>query len=170
MGGVVASRPQGLTSSDKAAALLDAHGHSRAAIASALDLSTSTIARLRRHPDYQAEVAKFKELGVDSIRPIVNRVNGEIMEGVSKAVRTLEDMLDATDESGNPLYAVREGAAKLLIDAGIKITGPSVAAQAQGEGGAVRPPSAAITFNIKSDGTVRVGSDAEGTAEDDGDD
>lgn len=167
MTGVVASRPQGLTSTDKAAALLDAHGHSRASIAKALDVSGSTIARLRRHPDYQAEVAKFKELGVDSIRPLVNRVNGEIMEGVSKAVAALEEMLTAEDADGNPLYSVREGAAKLLIDAGIKITGPTVAVQAQ-ESGPARTPSATISFNINSDGTVKV--DAEGSAEDDGED
>ena len=163
MGGVIASRPEGLNATDKVAALLDAHGHSRKQIAAATELSETTIARLRRHPDYQAEVAKYKELGVDSIRPLVNRVNGEIMNGVSKAVKTLEDMLDATDSEGNPLYAVREGAAKLLIDAGIKITGPSIASQASGDDGRPKTPAAAITFNIGKDGSVKV--DAEGTAE-----
>jgi phage portal protein BeeE len=142
----------------KAAALLEAHGHTRADIAKQLGISQPTVARLRRTPEYQAEVARMSELSVMAVKPLIDQLNTDIITSMSKAIRTLEGQLDAENDDGAPLYGVRTEAAKLLLDAGVKHLAAMARAVAGGSGGSDQhtPVAAQLTVTINHDGAASV--------------
>lgn len=95
-------------------ALLDASGHSISEVTALLGVSESTVSRWRRDPDYQAEVERLREKQVQAVAPLLEHIKSQVVEGATKALRTLEDALEATDDDGQPLWTTRMEAASKI--------------------------------------------------------
>lgn len=166
--GLPAARPDGLTPTDKLAALLEAHGYSKTDIAEQLNVSPTTVARLRRNEDYKAEVARQTARAGEKLAPLLERMQSEVLGSMSAGLDALRELLTAEDDAGNPLYGVRHDAAVKLVETGIKIVQPALVGPGSGgapAGGGTAASRTSITFNIKPGGEVTVDASADDVTE-----
>lgn len=132
-----------LSSLERIAALLDARGESRDAIARAVGVAPATISKWRGRGPYRAEVARWRSRDIALIEEILERVRVEIAAAGVEAVSTLRTALGAT-RGKHPDWKVRLDAASAILS--------KVPMQSPADGPEARA-LAAVTLVIRRDGT-----------------
>lgn len=108
-------------------------------------VSEKSISNWRGDPAFMAEVELFKASTREGLEAVIVSSQFEAISGLSaKAKQVLIDALDAEDDEGNPLLALRMRAAELFYT---KILPRVEAAQAKAEGGAGQG-AAVIVINM----------------------
>lgn len=98
------------------ACTLDGAGHSRAEIAHHLGISSSTVARFRRDPDYAAMKKALQQRSATQLEPIVHSLKINLATAGQEAIKTLQEAMSADTLDGSPKWPVRTDAAKALLD------------------------------------------------------
>lgn len=108
------SPEKALRPEQRAAAALEAAGRNTEEIAAALGVAKGTITSWRKEPLYSVALDEIGRKSNEELAPIVNQIKVALVDGISKAIETLVENLEATDEEGRPLYSVRQAAASSL--------------------------------------------------------
>lgn len=103
-----------LSADQRAAAALDAADFSGDRISRVLGVGLRTVARWRQNPEYQLLVTELGERAEQDMAPIVSSIKVEAVGYLQRALKTLDDNLEAVTRDGRPAYKTRTTAAAAL--------------------------------------------------------
>lgn len=144
-----------LTPLQMQAAVLEGCGYSKKQIAATLGCSPTSVARWRRDPTYNDEVALFREREVKALESLIHQVKKELADTTLLALQELREMLKAETMEGNPRYSTRLAAIDQIMKNTKLITGSEVKVDQTSSDGSQGPPQAAqIVVAITPDGAI----------------
>lgn len=143
--------PTGLTANQEKAASLDAKGEMRSVIARACEVTPKTISTWRKSPTYVTVRDQMRQEITDELDARTKSVKAQLLEGVSEAISTLREALNAERDDGTPEYGTRARAAEALLGKAKFVYD----GDGSGDGGQAAT-AAVIMVNMREDGKVDV--------------
>ena len=136
-----------LSAQQQMAAVAEASGASLREASKAAGITIPALKKWHEISTYRDEVHRLIALNAAQLRIPVERMQTEIIEATSAAIKSLVGALDAEDHDGDPKWPIRIKAAEVLLTHGVDI-GKLVM-----KGSDAPMPATAIQINLGSGGT-----------------